>query len=98
MIATFTQPRILSLLYAIVGLFLAAYVALMVTAVVFAAVQTRLAQGVQEKHMQIAGLERAYYERIAILDSADPYSLGYVSPRHVEYVSATPINNLTFAR
>jgi hypothetical protein len=48
--------------------------------------------------MDIAALEHKYYSGVDRLESTDPYSLGYVQPKQVEYVTAAPVNNLTFAR
>lgn len=89
--------RPIPLLSLLAGLLIAAYVALMIATVLFATLQTQLAQEVQQKHMQIASLERAYYDKVAELEATDPHTLGYVMPEHVTYVSATPLPNLTFA-
>jgi hypothetical protein len=86
------------LLTMLVGTLLAAYIALVVTTIVFAAIQTNLAQHIQEQRMAIGKLETKYYQAIATLDQADPYALGYVKPRDVQYVSAAKLPNLTFAR
>ncbi len=98
MISRIAQPRLMPLLYSLVGVLLAAYVALIVTTVLFAAVQTKLAQDVQQRRMEIGKLEGKYYEAIAVLDSADPHALGYVTPARVQYVTAAQLPNLTFAR
>jgi mannitol-specific phosphotransferase system IIBC component len=91
-------PRLNPALSVIAGVMLAAYVALIVTTVVFAAIQTKLAQEVQVQRMEIGKLEGKYYLAIGKLDQTDPHSLGYVTPQHVQYVSAADLPNLTFAR
>jgi hypothetical protein len=96
--ATVLTFRLNSLLTLLVGALLAAYVALVVVTVVFAAVQTKLAQHVQEQRMEISKLETSYFAAIAALDTTDPYALGYVKPHSVQYVSAAKLPNLTFAR
>ncbi len=95
--ARVARLRPIPFLSLIAGFLVAGYVALMIATVLFATLQTQLAQEVQQKHMQIASLERAYYEKVAELEATDPRSLGYVTPAHVTYVSATQIPNLTFA-
>lgn len=92
------RPRLLPLLSASAGLLVAVYVALMVTTIIFASLQTQLAQEVQDKHMAISKLENAYYSSVATLDSTDPRTLGYVTPSHVQYLSEASLPNLTFAR
>lgn len=90
--------RTMPLLKILVGALLAAYIALVVVTVVFAAVQTKLAQHVQEQRMEIGKLETKYFAAIAAIDETDPYALGYVKPHSVQYVSAAKLPNLTFAR
>lgn len=97
MTTALTNPRLVPLLYVLAGMLLAAYVALMVTTILFAALQTQLAQDVQDKRMEIAKLESLYYEGVAQRDATDPQSLGFVTPTTVHYVSAAKIPNLTFA-
>lgn len=98
MTTALSHPRLVPALYVLAGLLLAAYVALMVTTILFAALQTHLAQDVQDKRMEIAKLESVYYSKVADLDSTDPYSMGFVTPKNVHYVSAAKIpTNLTFA-
>lgn len=94
---TLPRPRLIPLLSASAGVLVAAYVALMITTIVFASLQTQLAQNVQNKHMEIAKLETAYYASVAALDSTDPRSLGYVTPSHVQYLTQASVPNLTFA-
>ncbi len=96
-IALAARLRPIPLLSLFAGLLAAAYVALMVATVLFATLQTQLAQEVQQKHMQIASLERAYYGKVAELEATDPSTLGFVMPKNVRYVSAAPLPNLTFA-
>jgi hypothetical protein len=93
-----TRPRLVPALSASIGVLVAAYVALMVTTIIFASLQTQLAQDVQDKHMQIAKLEDSYYASVATLDSTDPHALGYVKPAHVQYLTEASLPNLTFAR
>lgn len=92
------RPRLIPLLSVVAGALLAAYIALMVAAILFAALQTELAQGVQDKRMAITKLESAYYASVAQLDATDPHTLGYVTPKRVQYVAASALPNLTFAR
>ncbi len=54
---TFTRPNLIPLLWVATGLLLAVYVALMVTTILLAALQTELAQQVQEERITIAALE-----------------------------------------
>lgn len=98
MISVLARPRLIPLLTALVGTLLAAYVALIVTTILYAALQTQLAQNVQDKRMQIAKLESSYYASVASLDSTDPHALGYVTPQHVQYIAAAALPNLTFAQ
>ncbi len=93
-----TRPRIIPSLSILAAVLLAVYVALMISAILFAALQTQLAQNVQTSRMEISKLERAYYAGVAQLDSTDPHSLGFVTPTHVQYVTAAALPNLTFAK
>lgn len=94
---TIARPRLIPALSAAVGILIALYVALMVTTIVFASLQTHLAQEVQQKQMAIGKLESDYYAQVAQLDSMDPQSLGYVKPAHVTYLTQAPLPGLTFA-
>ncbi|MES2225958.1 MAG: hypothetical protein V4480_04105 [Patescibacteria group bacterium] len=80
-----------------VGALLALYVALMISTILFASLQTQLAQNVQDKQMAIGKLESSYYDAIGQLDRTDPRALGYVTPQHVEYVTAANLPGLSFA-
>lgn len=91
------RPRLIPFLSASVGVLIAVYVALMVATIIFASLQTQLAQDVQSKHMEIAKLENSYYSSVARLDSTDPRTLGFVTPSHVQYLSEASLPNLTFA-
>lgn len=91
------RPRLIPALSATIGVLVAAYIALMVTTIIFASLQTQLAQDVQQKHMEIAKLESSYYTSVATLDSTDPRTLGYVTPSNVQYLSEASLPNLTFA-
>jgi len=97
MIAVIARPRLIPALTTVVGVLIAAYVALMIATILFAALQTQLAQDVQEKHAEIGKLENDYYASVAELDATDPHSLGYVTPTHVSYVTAAAPSSLTFA-
>lgn len=97
MTSALTHPRLVPLLTVLAGSLVAAYVALMVTTIIFASLQTQLAQEVQVKHMAISKLENAYYDSVAKLDSADPQTLGYVTPSRVQYLTQATLPNLTFA-
>ncbi len=77
---------------------LATYVAIMVSTILFDALQTQLARNVQNTQMEITRLETAYYAAISELDDMDPHTLGYVTPRSVEYVTATRVPGLSFAQ
>lgn len=94
---TLARPRLIPLLSATVGTLIALYVALMVTTIVFASLQTHLAQEVQQKQMAIGKLESDYYTQVAQLGAMDPQSLGYVKPAHVTYLTQTSLPGLTFA-
>ena len=76
---------------------LATYVVLMVSTIMFASLQTQLAQNIQTTQMEITKLESKYYDAISTMDTVDPHALGYVTPRTVSYVAATPTSGLTFA-
>lgn len=95
---TLTRSRLIPLLSILMGALLAAYVALMVATILFASLQTQLAQNVQEKRMDIAKLESTYYVAVANLDGTDPHALGYVTPSHVQYVSQAAMPNFAFAQ
>lgn len=91
------RPRLIPALTAAVGILIAVYVALVVTTIVFASLQTHLAQEVQHKQMAMGQLESDYYAQVAQLDSADPQTLGYVKPSHVTYLTQSTLPGLTFA-
>lgn len=74
----------------------AAYIALMVTTILFATLQTQLAASIRDTQASITALEAKYYESIATLDSTDPYAIGYVRPVQVVYVSGRALPSLTF--
>lgn len=94
-----TLPNRINLyLTLIAGGLLAAYVALMVTTVLLATLQTQLAQNIQDKQMAIGKLETSYYAAIGQMDSTDPHALGYVTPAHVHYVTAATQTGLSFAK
>jgi hypothetical protein len=93
-----SRPRLIPSLSILAGALLAAYIALIIAAILFAALQTQLAQNVQSTRMEIGKLESTYYAGVAQLDSTDPQTLGYVTPTHVQYVSAAQLPNLTFAQ
>lgn len=93
----FARPRLIPALTAIIGVLIAIYVALMVTAIIFASLQTHLAQEVQQKQMAIGTIEADYYTQVTQLDSTDPQSLGYVKPAQVEYLTQATLPGLTFA-
>ena len=92
------RPRLIPALTAVVGMLIAVYVALMITTIIFASLQTQLAQNVQNAHKEIAKLEDAYYASVAALDATDPHALGYVTPTRVQYLTQSSLPNLTFAR
>ncbi|CAN5729994.1 hypothetical protein BH11PAT2_BH11PAT2_06890 [soil metagenome] len=77
---------------------LAAYVALMVTTILLAALQTQLAQNIQDKQMAIGKLETSYYAAIGEMDSTDPHALGYVTPKNVQYITAASQTGFAFAK
>jgi hypothetical protein len=93
-----SRPRLIPALSILAGALLAAYIALIIAAILFAALQTQLAQNVQSTRMEIGKLESTYYTGVAQLDSTDPHALGYVTPSHVQYVAAAQLPNLTFAK
>lgn len=95
---TISRTRLIPSLSILAGALLATYIALIISAILFAALQTQLAQNVQTSRMEIGKLEGAYYTGVAQLDSTDPHTLGYVTPTHVRYVSAAALPNLTFAK
>ncbi len=82
----------------IAGGLLAAYVALMVTTILLAALQTQLAQNIQNKQMAIGKLETSYYAAIGQMDATDPHALGYVTPTNVHYVTAASQTGFAFAK
>jgi sensor histidine kinase regulating citrate/malate metabolism len=92
------RPRLIPTLYILVSVLVAVYVTLMVTTILFAALQTKLAQNVQDTRMEISRLETSYYDAIAQLNATNPQTLGYIKPTKVQYVSASALPNLTFAR
>lgn len=79
------------------SLLLATYVVLMVSTIVFASLQTKLAQNVQEAQMDITKLEASYYAAIGLFEAMDPYALGYVAPEDVAYVQAAQPAAVSFA-
>lgn len=96
-VSVLSKPRLIPILSVAVGLLLAVYVALMISAILFAALQTQLAQNVQDKQMEIGKLENSYYTAIAKLDQTDPASLGFVKPSHVAYVTQSPLPGFAIA-
>ncbi|MDB5265998.1 MAG: hypothetical protein JWM39_711 [Parcubacteria group bacterium] len=81
-----------------VGVMLLAYMALVVTTIVFATWQTDAMSSISDAQASIGTLEAQYYASIGTLDSTDPATLGFVQPSQVEYVAASNLpDNLTFA-
>lgn len=95
-----TMPsRTIPVLSLSVGVLLFAYMALVVTTIVFATWQTQAASSISDAQAAIGTLETQYYASIGALDSTNPYSLGFVQPTQVEYVAAANLpDGLTFAR
>lgn len=77
---------------------LATYLTIMVTTVVLAAMQTRVAADIRATAAEITRLESSYYSAIASLHAADAAALGFVEPQSVEFVTETRVAGLTFAR
>ncbi|HEV7121478.1 MAG TPA: hypothetical protein VGN56_01470 [Candidatus Paceibacterota bacterium] len=94
-----TMPsRTIPVLSVAVGAMLLAYMALVVTTIVFATWQTQAASSISDAQATIGTLESQYYASIGSLDSTNPYSLGFVQPKQVEYVAAANLpEGLTFA-
>lgn len=76
---------------------LVVYVVLMGTTIFFAALQTQLARGIDDTRTRIHALETEYYTTIAKIDSTDPYAVGLVAPKKVEYVVEARMPGLSFA-
>lgn len=95
-----TMPtRTIPVLTISVGVLFFAYMALVVTTIVFATWQTQAASSISDAQAAIGTLEAQYYASIGSLDSTNPYSLGFVQPKQVEYVAASNLpDGLTFAR
>lgn len=93
-VATVPFSFILSVIVA--GL-LSVYLTLMVTTIVFAAIRTEMAGDVRERSAQIARLESSYYDAIERIGASDPFSLGFVAPARVSYVTEAK-TGLSFAR
>ncbi len=94
---TFAMPdRLVPVLALACGALATVYVALMVTTILFATLQTQLASSIRDTQATIATLETKYYQSISELDSTDPYAVGYVRPAQVVYVSARALPNLSF--
>ncbi len=97
-VATALPNRLNLYLGIVAGGLLTAYVTLMVTTILLAALQTQLAQNIQDTQMALGKLETSYYAAIGQMDSTDPHALGYVTPTHVHYVTAASPNGLSFAK
>lgn len=90
--------RLVPALGAVAVLLTALYITLVITTIFFAAWQTQLARGIDDSRVAIQRLEGRYYAAITAIDATDPSSLGLVTPAHVEYVAASGVPGLTFAR
>lgn len=73
----------------------AAYLTLVIVTVSMAAWQTELAVSVHETEGDIAELESRYYDAVALIDTADPASLGLVAPANVTYAVKAPAPSLS---
>jgi hypothetical protein len=94
-----TMPtRTIPVLSVSASILLVAYLALVVTTVVFASWQTQAASSIRDAEASIGMLESQYYASVAQLDSTDPATLGFVHPTNVQYVASAGVpHGLTFA-
>ncbi len=79
------------------GSLFAVYVALVVVAVVYATVETKLSGTIGDTQTKITLLESSYYASVTHLDTMNPYAEGYVKPTHIEFVAAATNPALSFA-
>lgn len=79
------------------GTLFTAYVALVIMTIVYATLQTKLANTMAETQTKITLLESSYYASVAQLDTMDPYAAGYVKPARIEFVAAATVPALSFA-
>jgi len=93
-----TRAPVTFALSVVVSALLATYLTIMVTTVVLAAVQTRVAADIRETATELTRLESSYYAAIAQLHTADATALGFVTPENVAFVTETRVAGLTFAR
>jgi hypothetical protein len=89
--------RLIPILGTIAGGLFALYVVLVCSTVIFAGIQTNLARSMQEIKGSIASLETSYYSKITEFSTLDPKSIGFITPKNVEYISAISSSGLTFA-
>lgn len=70
------------------GVSFTAYVALMITAMFFAGLQTGFARESRDAEARIAALETEYYDAISRISDSNLAALGLASPSRTAYVSA----------
>lgn len=80
-------PKTIALLSFSCGTVFAAYIALMIAAVFFAAWENTLAASAREAETRIAALEAEYFAAIDTLQAADLSHIGLAEPSRVEYVA-----------
>lgn len=90
--------RIVPTLGILCGFLTISYIALIVTTIFFASVQSQSVDALRNTEGMIGNLESSYYSTINKDTSIDPSSLGFVSPTDVQYVAAVSnASNLTYA-
>lgn len=80
-------PKTIALLSVSCGSVCAAYLALMIAAVFFAAWENTLSSSARDAEMRIAALETEYFAAIDTLQGADLATIGLAEPSRVEYVA-----------
>lgn len=80
--------RVTHILKYLCGALLSVYMVLMVSTVIFAAVETKLSSVIHKTRTDIGMIETKYYDEISRVNAIDPGAMGYVKPKQVVYVTA----------
>lgn len=87
--------RTIPVLASLAGVLTLCYLCLVVLTVSHAAWQTSLGVAVQETEAELAALESAYYDAVAVIDTTHPSALGLTEPAGVSYASAASAPSVT---
>lgn len=89
--------RVILTLKYLCGSLFGVYLALIVSTVLFATLQTKLASDIHATQIAIGTIEGKYYSEVSRLNSIDPHTQGYVKPTQVQYVASVVKPGLSYA-